>query len=865
VTDSRSSGSRPTASRGPKVWGSRIPSRNKNFTGRDELLKQLHTALNEPGQKTSDPGVTAVVSDVSLRSDATQAPQALQGMGGVGKTQVATEYAHRYADEYELVWWISADQPKLVAAALAGLAEPLGLSTSATGIAETAQAVLNALRLGEPYSRWLLIYDNANAPEDIVGLIPGGDGHVLITSRNQAWRHQFETIAVDVFDRTESIEFLNRRAAKRISEAEATRLADRLGDLPLALEQASALQSETGMSVDDYLELLDEHTAAVLDENRPAEYPRAMTAAWRLSVSQLRAQLPEALELLRACAFFGPEPIPVDVFRRRTHAPGPHLEPILGNQVLRARAQRTLGRFALAKIDPRTRTIQVHRLIQALLREETDPETREVFRREVHLLLAGQALVDPNDEEQWSRFEELVPHIEPARVVESTDPAVREFARKIVRYLYRAGDTDLGLTFADQFLARWRQDEGGEERTDVVLMEALRANILRERGEYTEAYEIDRDLLRRAERMGSSLPQSDLLAIRNGFGGDLRARGEFATALRHDELSRQQHAEVFGPDEARTLRAMNNLALDYGLNSRYFDSRALHEETFNTQSNAFTGVNRADVLISWNNLARAVRLCGDHEEAQALGQEAHEYALRFFGPENIFTLRNAKDLAIALRRAGDYEGSLDLSKEVYDRLKSLKGEDNPDTLAAAMNLANIWRTTGNVRDAYTLALKTVDRYPRAYGESHPYNYGCIGNLALLSRVNGKLREARTLNEDALAALHRILGKDHHYTLTLATNLASDYYEMGDTERARELGEDTLTRLRELLGWDHPLTLGCAANLTIDLRDSGEDEAAEKLLRDTLERYDRTLRPQHPDTIVARERRRLDFDFDPPPI
>jgi hypothetical protein len=864
VKDSGSPGSGPTASRSPKVWGSRIPLRNKNFTGREELLKRLHTALHQPGHKSGEPGVTAVVSDVLLRPDFTQAPQALQGMGGVGKTQVAAEYAHRYQDEYDLVWWISADQPKLVAAALAGLAEPLGLSGSSTGIAETAQAVLNALRLGEPYARWLLIYDNANEPEDIAHLIPNGNGHVLITSRNQAWKNQFETIPVDVFDRPESVEFLSRRVPNSISEEDARRLADRLGDLPLALEQASALQSETGMSVAEYLQLLSEQPAAVLDENHPAEYPRPMTAAWQLSVSQLRAQLPEALELLRACAFFGPEPIPLDVFRRRTHAPGPRLGGILGNHVLRARALRTLGRFALAKIDSTTRTIQVHRLIQALLREEIAPDATAEFRREVHLLLAGQTLVNPDDEEQWSRFEELVPHVEPARVVESTDPAVREFARKIVRYLYRAGDLDLGLTFAEQFAARWRQDEGGDDRADVLLMEALRANILRERGQYAEAYEIDKNLVRRAEDT-SGLTQSDILPIVNSFGGDLRARGEFENALAHDERSRQRHIEAFGADDPRTLRTVNNLALDYGLNSRYAESRELHEQAFNAQSNATTGVSRADVLSSWNGLARAVRLCGDHEEARDLGQEAQEYGVTFMGAEYIGTLRNAKDLSIALRRVGDYEAALELSVETHERLRRLKGPDNPDTLAAAMNLANILRTTGEVRKAYALAQDTVERYPRAYGELHPYNHGCVGNLALLSRVTGKLREARTLNEEALSALHGLLGKDHHYSLTLATNLASDYYEMGDTDRARELGQDTLSRLRPLLGDDHPLTLGCAANLTIDLRDSGAIEEADALLADTLQRYDRTLGRNHPDTVVARERRRLDFDFDPPPI
>ncbi|MEU5877108.1 FxSxx-COOH system tetratricopeptide repeat protein [Spirillospora sp. NPDC047279] len=836
--------------------------RNKDFTGREQLLTQLHDALNR--KEGGDERVTAVVSDVQEPTvSAANVPQAIQGMGGVGKTQVAVEYAHRYQDEYDLVWWISADQPKLVAAALAGLSEPLQLTARSTGISETAQAVLDALRRGEPYGRWLLIYDNADRPEDISGLIPGGDGHVLITSRNQAWKNRFSTIAVDVFSRNESVAFLSRRVPEAITEDDASRLADSLGDLPLALEQAGALQSETGMSVDDYLQALKEQPAATLSESHPAEYPRPMTLAWQLSLSQLQEQLPAAVDLLRACAFFGPEPIPVDVFRRRIQRTSPRLDEILSSTIPRARALRTLGRFALARIDSKARTIQVHRLIQALLREAVDDQTAAEFRNDVHLLLAAAAPVNPYEDEQWDRFEELVPHVEPARVMDSPHPAVREFSRKMVRYLYRAGDYDLALSFADQALTRWRDSR--ESELDVLVMESLRAQILRERGLYAEAYEIGQDLVRRTDGAPAAIDQQDVLSIINSFGADLRARGEFRRALDHDESSVARHAEVFGEDDVRTQRAVNNLALDYGLNSQYQRSRELHERALVIQSEATAGVGRADVLLSWYNLSRAVRLCGDYQEARDVGRDAYDYGLRYMKPEHLVMLRTSKDLSIALRRAGEYDNSLTLAKEVYDRFTLLYGPDNPDTLAAAMGLANILRTTGKIGEAYDLAQDTVRRYPRVYGEEHPYNQGCIGNLALLSRVSGNLREARRLNEGALAGLRERLGDDHHYTLTVATNLATDYYEMGDTERARQVGEETLERLRPLLGDDHPMTLGCAANLTVDLRETGAAEKADQLFETTLAAYERTLGPKHPDTVVARKQRRLDFDFDPPPI
>ena len=111
--------------------------------------------------------------------------------------------------------WVPADQLPLVRASLAALAGQLGLtSTRATGIDSAVVAVLDALRRGEPYSRWLLIFDNADQPEDLEPLIPQGPGDVLITSRNHRWQSVVETVQMDVFTRQESTEFLLRRIPK---------------------------------------------------------------------------------------------------------------------------------------------------------------------------------------------------------------------------------------------------------------------------------------------------------------------------------------------------------------------------------------------------------------------------------------------------------------------------------------------------------------------------------------------------------------------------------------------------------------------------------------------------------------------------
>ena len=161
----------------PDVWGD-VPQRNKDFCGREGLLEELRQHVTGSS--------TALL------------PHALHGLGGVGKTQLAIEYAYRYAGEYQVVWWIPAEEPGLMQSTLAGLAAPLGLAHLATGHVEDAiAAVLDALRRGEPYDRWLLIFDNADEPGPIRSYLPLIPGHVLVTSRNRAWARIVDAIEVE--------------------------------------------------------------------------------------------------------------------------------------------------------------------------------------------------------------------------------------------------------------------------------------------------------------------------------------------------------------------------------------------------------------------------------------------------------------------------------------------------------------------------------------------------------------------------------------------------------------------------------------------------------------------------------------------
>lgn len=850
----------------PEVWG-RIPERNKNFTGRTEIFEQLHHAL-----------ATDITALVATAPDAS--PTALQGMGGVGKTQVAIEYAWRYRSEYDLVWWIPADQSVLVRSSLAALASRLGLpAPTATGIEEAAAAVLEALRRGEPYKRWLLIFDNADQPEDISSIIPRGPGHVLITSRNHRWQSVFDTVAIDVFDRLESVAFISKRVHKGVNADEADRLAHELGDLPLALEQAAALLAEAGMSIEQYLRLLKEHVTQLLAEGKPPEYPVSMTAAWSLSVSQLKEKLPEAIELLRCCAFFGPEPIPRDVFvplspsdpGQPAEADGhlqvtldPRLASLLDDPILLSTAIRELGRYALARIDSTSRTIQIHRLVQALLRDELGQSDQVRMRHAVHMLLANAAPQMPDTPPNWSTYGDLLAHAEPSRVVECPNPEVRRFCLDLIRYLFTSGNARAARDFANEVIKEWEGRFAGEHRRYVLEAYRHLGIVLRELGEYRAASDLNERTL---EEMKGTLGPEDAqtLLLTNSRGADLRAMGNFKIALAHDEDSLKRHERAFGPVDPRTLRAANNLALDYVLISEYKTALDWQKKTFQQQRSSGSGASAENILSSWNNLARLVRLSGSYPEALDLGEEALAFGVEQLGIEHPWTLRTAKDLSIAHRMSGEVAEGLERAQEAYARWLRVRGPGNPDTLASAMNLANARRMNGQIDQGYELARDTMQRYPEVYGNDHPYNHGCAVNLALLLRARSEMSEAYDVDKRSRDGLVDRVGRDHHFTLTCALNLATDLAALGDTRGARELEEDSLPRLEKLLGKNHPLTIACSANLVQDLRAEGAGEEADRRATDTLARYDSSLGLDHPDTEAFRSNRRLEFDIDPPPI
>ena len=840
-----SSTSGPAATVVPEVWGN-VPQRNKHFTGRSSLLGELRE------RATAD--TTALV------------PHALHGIGGVGKTQLAIEYAYRYASNYQLVWWIPADQSALIRSSLAALAPRLGITGVVPGQVEDAvSAVLDALRRGRPYERWLLIFDNADQPEAIRQFLPNGPGDVIITSRNRGWAQVVEALDVDVFTRDESTLFLTSRVPG-LKAADAHRLAEEFGDLPLGLEQAAAWLVQTAMTVDTYLQLLEEEGSRVLAESpASSDYPVPVAAAWSLSVARLRTQTPDAIDLLQCCAFFGPAPIPLEVLERGRYVLSPPLQSTLKDPILLGRAIRALGRYALARIDNYRRTIEVHRIIQRLIRDELAEESQHRIRHGVHMLLAAADPGDPDDPENWQQYEELLAHVGPSEVVECRTPEVRRLAQNTVRYLYVTGNYTSALSSADRALVRWMADSG-EDEPHVLTMTRLKIQALQALAKYEEAYDLTNHTL---DRMRAVLgdDHEETLILMNCHCINLRARGDFAASLEFSMTSRDRHLVVFGGDHPRTFAAMNNYAEDLELNSTYKAATQLHEQIYEEKLVVYGHDDHPRVLFTLGALGRTTMAQGEYEKGRELAERTYEGYIELvrkhvLNDSHPWILQQTVGLSLARCATGAIADGRALAEEAYGQYRrSYFSPDHPWTLAAAASLGHAELLAGNIQSAIKIIEETWRRYESVFGFGHPYALACTVNLAIAHRRVGEAESARRLLELAADGLSRKLGPQHHYVLICAVDLAATLAELGDVKQAAQRGEEVLPDLVALLGADHPHTLACSMNLSLDWRSIGHEQKADELAAETIARYHNLLGGDHPDVKAAAERQRLDLGID----
>lgn len=839
-------GSGPSACRypgsTPRIWNA--PQRNAAFTGRNVVLERMRDQLGS--------GMSVVLP----RS------QALFGLGGVGKTQVAIEYVHRFMAEYDLVWWISAENPDNVIASLAELAARLG-THSGENMAMASREAVRMLSRGEPTSRWILVFDNADDPDALTDYFPSeGGGHILITSRNQAWAQHGDSLPIDVFLREESVDHLMSHDA-RLTAAEADRVATAVGDLPLAVVQAAAWLAETATPIEDYLQQLADQTTDALSLNQPADYPHPVAATWNISIARLKERSPASVRLLELCAFLAPEPISAQLLysREMIEALKPY-DPALQEKLVLGRVIREIGRFALAKIDQVSNSLQVHRLVQAVIRSQLTEEEQRQARHIVHTVLAGarpdgeEPIDDP---ETWPQFGIIWPHLLPSDATHCVTHETRRLLIDRVRYLWKRGDFPRAQQLAEEILDDWRPALGETDVQYMYLRNQL-ANVLRSQGRYVEARDIDTDLLeQQREALGPDHPHTYVTT--SSLASDLAALGAYGPAV---GLAREAHegfSRIFHSSHRRTLSAANNLALALRMDGRYRDALKLDQDVLNMRTEVL-GPGHPYTLASAERLGRDLREVGRYSEAVSLLQRTYEAHKRILGKEFPGTLRCAKSLAVSLRRSGQFENARRLTAATRAQYRAQYEEATPDSLACDLNMAADLFAADERQAARDVAREVIAEYTKVPGEAHPYTQAALNNLAIFHWGCGDDDEAERVFLTVLPRMTELFGDGHPHTMFCCINYANVLAGQRRWEEARELEAKAVDVLRGSLGHHHPETLAIATNAALTLKALGRTDEARVLHDEAMTELRRQLGEDNGITQVAGDNRRIYRDLEP---
>lgn len=772
-----------------------VPDRNPMFVGRENEL----AALAEDGVD----GPNVVLTQVAA------------GLGGVGKTALATELCHRRCDSVDVVRWLHAEDREALVTAYVSMAPALGLTLHGLSVDD---AVARVRRWFETTGRsWLLVFDNVEVPSVLDGLVPqAGPGRVLVTSRYRDWiGTELHVIQVGVLDEDEALTLLTRLAG-RTNDPDAGALVEWLGRLALAVEQAAAFCRQTGWSFGQYRKHLERRSAEILARNPaalhrlPGDQGQDLTVltVWDSSLERAAAEAESAQNVLGVLAYMGSDHVP----RFLLTGPPAAGELLLGDGdslhvdvALAALARYSLVELLCDPSDGRIVTISVHRLVQAVTRLSHDPATgHESCAVAVRVLERGLPARSMYPD-TWPVWRLLAPHVAAIALHLALIPTEGALAATMLAryatFLAHVGTPAAAPAYAE--LAVYLHElTAPADRRGVLSLRCNLAGVYNEAGRPLEAIALYEPTLAEMEPLGD---HPNTVIMRSNLGVTYLAAGKAREGRELLQRVVGEWEQTLGWDHPETVRARHWLAKATAMLGRTADAIALEEDVVADWSRLL-GDGHPHTIDARHDVAGMYLQAGRLEQALPLQEQALRGLARTLGDEHPATTRARHHLAGTYRQAGRLDEALRLQQTALTNLRRTHGDTHRDTLLARHNLAQIHEAMEDLDNAAGLLQATVTDSERTLGENHQDTLVARGSLGRVYVMSGRLAEAINLLEGAATDCARVQGPDHPETLVIQNNLANAYIAAGRDTDGIALLEQVLIAQERVLGHLHPTTL-----------------------------------------------------------
>ena len=696
----------------------------------------------------------------------------VHGLGGVGKSSVAREYAWRNREQFSVIWWLNAATEDAIVDGLLRLGTMFvrGLDQLADRRA-SAQQVTHSVLIGfvRPV---LLIFDNLEDERLLRTWLPRTGSRALVTSRNTAWGAEITAIPVQTWSFEAATGYLRRESGRAdLSEVDARTIAEALGGLPLALAHAAAsLRGMRMMTPSRYLERISAH---LKNAPRGADYPRSVFATFNTAIAQAEKEAGGAAALLCFAASFAPNAIPDELFRQPLNNRFEELQPavaqdgaaqalgsVLIDDLRLDEALGALDGLSLLSFSETARTYSIHRLVQLAARDMLGEEP-QAWRE--CAAGAADAVFPEVMFTTWSQCERLLPHARAALDALPDDTAFLPAGR-----------------LASRCAVYLR--ERGEYRTAEPLH--VRALAIYERA--CEAEDPD---------VATSLNDLATLYWEQGRYGDAEPLRMRALAIRERTL---------GPNHLDVAASLNDLAALYYVQGRFDEAEPLYKRALRIAEDALGG-EHPDVSTCLSNLAALCYRQGRYAEAEPLYTRALAISEKALGPDHPGVAYSLNNLASLFERQGRFGEAEPLYARALAIFEKTLGRDHPKIGTSMNNLARVRHQQGRHGEAEPLYQRALMIRERALGSDHPEVATSLNDLASLYDAQGRREEAESLYVRALAIRENALGRDHPDVAISLCGLASLFDAQRRFEEAESLYARALAIREKVLGPGHPDT------------------------------------------------------------